>query len=158
VFIPRFSSAILIVFTIIFPVTIFTFGRKQVYTIPSFPSQQIPFVIENHSGSYIDLIKGGNAQCGFVPEICLSDFEKNNTEKLTDDYYHVLMSLANTEDSNVRMIPANNLIDERFHYFFISEEKFPIDPSDNLISGCATEFETQNQSIYYVESVGSDVK
>ncbi len=158
VFIPRFSSAILIVFTIIFPVTIFTFGRKQVYTIPSCPSQQIPFVIENHSGSYIDLIKGGNAQCGFVPEICLSDFEKNNTEKLTDDYYHVLMSLANTEDSNVRMIPANNLIDERFHYFFISEEKFPIDPSDNLISGCATEFETQNQSIYYVESVGSDVK
>ncbi len=156
--IPRFGSATLIVCTLIVPVAIFAFGQKQVYTTPSCPTQQIPFAIETHSGSYIDLIKGGNAQCGFVPEVCLSDFEKNNSEKLTDDYYQVLISLANTVDANVRIIPANDLIQEKFHYFFISEEKFPIDSSSNLMSGCAIEFKTQNQSIYYVESVVSNLK
>lgn len=157
-FLLRFGSMTLIVLILIVPILIYTVGQKPVYTTPSCPSQQIPFVIETPPGSYIDLVKDGTAQCGFIPEVCLSDFQENNTEKLTDDYYQMLMSLAKAEAGSARIIPANNLIEEKFHYFFISKERLPNDPAVDSLSGCAIEIKTQNQSIYQVESILSTGK
>ncbi len=152
-FILRLSSVTFLVLTLLIPIGIYTFRQRPAFVAPACPSHQIPFVIESPPRVYIDLIKDGTTRCGFLPEVCLSDFERNNTEKLTDDYYHTLMSLVASEDGNVRIIPALDLVEQDFHYFFVPDEKLSINSAASSMSGCAVEIKTKNQSIYYVESM-----
>jgi len=152
----RSASIILVALTLIVPVGVHPLSQKPAYTMPSCPAQQEPFVMEVHQGSYIDLLKVGTAQCGFAPEVCLSDFEKNNTEKAIDDYYQKLLLLTKNNDTNVRIIPAIDLINEEFHYFYVPHSRMEGNSSLNLVSGCATELKTKNQSIYQVESMLSN--
>jgi hypothetical protein len=149
----RFITAILLALTLIAPPVIQALSQKPAYNQPLCPTQQKPFAMEFHSGSYVDLVKDASTRCGVVPEVCLSDFEENNTEKMIDDFYQKIISLTNDSDANVRIIPAIDLIGEKFHYFYISHDKLPDVSSFGLISGCATEIETKNQSIYQVESI-----
>ena len=109
--------------------------------------------MEVHQGSYIDLIRDGTDQCGLAPEVCLNDFEKNNTEKKLDDYYQKLLLLTQNSDMNARIIPALDLVNDEFHYFYISYSRIKGSSSLNIVSGCATEIKTKNQSIYQVESI-----
>jgi hypothetical protein len=147
----RFLTVILLALTVIAPPVIQSLVQKPGYNLPVCPIEQEPFVVGLHSGSYIDLLKDGSTQCGIVPEVCLNDFEENNTEKTVDDFYQKIISL--TKDSNARIIPAIDLIGEKFHYFYVTHDKLPDVSSFGLISGCATEIETKNQSIYQVESM-----
>jgi len=149
----RSASIILIVLTLIIPIGIHSLGQKPTYTAPSCPSQQVPFTIQVHQGSYIDLLKDGTTRCGVAPEICLSDFEKNNTEKTIDDYYQELLLLTKNSDTNVRIIPAVDFVHDRFHYFYVSHSRIPGDSTVRLMTGCAIKIETKNQSIYEIESI-----
>ena len=152
----RSASMILIVLTLILPIGIYSLGQKPVYIAPSCPSQQSPFAMEVHQGSYIDLLKDRTAQCGSAPEICLSDFEKNNTEKAVDDYYQELILLTKKRDTNVRIIPAIDFVEDKFHYFYVSQNSIPGNSMTSLITGCAIEIKTKNQSIYEIESIAID--
>lgn len=147
------ASITLVALTLVVPVGVYSLSHKPAYALPSCPVQQEPFVMEVHQGSYIDLIKDGTAQCGFVPEVCLSDFEKNNIEKEIDDFYQELLLLTRNNDMNVRIIPAIDLVNEEFHYFYIPHSRIKGSSSLNVLSGCATEIKTKNQSIYQVESI-----
>jgi hypothetical protein len=149
---PRLTSIILVGLTLIVPVGVYSFSHKPAYALPSCPPEQEPFVMEVHQGSYIDLIKDETTQCGLAPEVCFSDFEKNNTEKKVDDYYQELLLLVKNNDTNVRIIPAIDLVNEEFHYFYIPHS-IKGSSSLNLVSGCAIEIKTKNQSIYQVESI-----
>jgi hypothetical protein len=148
--ISRSVSITLVALTLIVPVGIYSFSHKPAYAVPSCPSQQEPFVMEVDQGSYIDLLRDGRTQCGFVPEVCFSDFEKNNTEKKVDDFYQELLLLTRNNDTNVRIIPAIDLINEEFHYFYVPQGLKDSSALD-VVSGCATEIKTKNQSIYRVE-------
>jgi hypothetical protein len=145
-------SITLVALTLIVPVGIYSFSHKPAYAVPSCLSQQEPFVMEVHQGSYIDLVRDGRTQCGFVPEVCFSDFEKNNTEKKVDDFYQELLLLTRNDDTNVRIIPAIDLIHEEFHYFYVPQG-LKDSSSLDVVSGCGTEIKTKNQSIFRVESI-----
>jgi len=149
----RSASITLVALTLIVPVGIYSLSQKPAYALPTCLAQQEPFAMEVHQGSYIDLIKDGTTQCGFAPEVCLSDFEKNNTEKKVDDYYQKLLTLTKNNDTNVRIIPAIDLVNEEFHYFYVPHSRLKGSSSLNVVSGCATEIKTKNQSIYRVESI-----
>lgn len=149
----RATSITLVALTLIVPIGVYALSHKPAYAVPACPPQQEPFVMEVHQGSYIDLIKDGTAQCGPSPEVCLSDFEKNNTEKKVDDYYQELLLLTKSSDTNVRIIPAIDLVNEEFHYFYVPHSRIKGISSLNIASGCATEIKTKNQSIYQVESI-----
>ena len=148
----RIASITLVALTVIVPLGIYSFSHKPAYAVPSCPSQQEPFVMEVHQGTYIDLLRDGRTQCGLVPEVCFSDFEKNNTEKQVDDFYQELLLLTKNNDTNVRIIPAIDLINEEFHYFYVPHS-LKGSSSLDVVSGCATEIKTKNQSIYQVESI-----
>ena len=148
----RTASITLVALTVIVPLGIYSFSHKPAYAVPSCPSQQEPFVMEVHQGTYIDLLRDGRTQCGLVPEVCFSDFEKNNTEKQVDDFYQELLLLTKNNDTNVRIIPAIDLINEEFHYFYVPHS-LKGSSSLDVVSGCATEIKTKNQSIYQVESI-----
>ena len=81
----------------------------------------------------------------------MSDFEANNTEIQSDDFYQFMLSTAQEKD--IRVIPTLNLQDDEFYYFFVQPELILDNKSQGLLSGCATKVSTRNQQIYLVESV-----
>jgi hypothetical protein len=149
----RSASITLVALTLIVPVGVYALSHKSADAVPACPPRQEPFIMEVHQGSYIDLIKDGTAQCGSAPEVCLSDFEKNNTEKKVDDYYQELLLLTKTNNGDVRIVPAIDLITEEFHYFYVPHSRIKGSSLLNEVTGCATEIKTKNQSIYQVESI-----
>jgi hypothetical protein len=145
-----FSIAILVI-TLIVPPLLYSFSPRPIFDLPSCLSGQEPFFIEYHPGSYVDLVKSEAQSCGFVPAVCQDDFERNNTEKSIDDFYQTLFTLMEHDSSDVRLIPALNFANQKFHYFYVSLQELKGMPS-GAISGCAVEVPTRNQTIYQVKS------
>ena len=78
---------------------------------------------------------------------------RNNTEKSVDDFYQTLFDFMEQDELNARLIPAINLLDGKFHYFYTSVEQFAGVTESEVISGCAVEVLTKNQTIYKVQSL-----
>lgn len=148
----RAGILILSFLTVIMPLIILKLSSPPSFSLPACNPGQVPFVLNSYPGSYVDLVSNNN-DCGLAPEICMNDFEKNSVEKSVDDFYRNLHSMTMDSDFNVRIIPALNLIDKRFHYFYISHDKILGASSLGLLSGCAVEIQTQYQSIYQVITI-----
>lgn len=148
----RYIAVALMVFTLVLPLLLFLLVQKPVISSTPCLSGQEPFYIEYHLGSCVDSIRPGSQSCGFVPDVCQDDFQRNNTEKSNDDFYQTLFRFMENEESNVRIIPALNLLDGKFHYFYATQEQFAGRPESGWISGCAEEVLTKNQTIFKVQS------
>ena len=147
----RYFSAVILVATLFIPPLLHTSSEQPISESHSCPSGEEPFYIQYHNGSYVDLIKSGSQACGFAPEICQDDFERNNIERSIDDFYQTLSTLMENDDSNARIIPAINFANRRFHYFYVSSNELT-DATSGIVSGCAVEVRTKNQTIYQVKS------
>ncbi len=151
--ITQFISLTVIALTLFLPLMIRVVSYKPALELPVCSSEQTPFLVELHQGSFIDLVKDGSSYCGSVTEVCLHDFEKNNIEKSTDDFYQEISRLVGNGAADVRIVPAVDLVAEEFHYFYIPHDKLPEDALPNLIAGCGTNLSTKNQTILQVESI-----
>jgi hypothetical protein len=153
-----FSGSILLsLLTLVVPLLILNGKPAVSVSAPACAPDETPFVIQVNPGSYVDLV-AGNQACGLAPAICLDDFEQNGLEKSVDDFYQKIDSLARGSRSNVRLLPALNLVDARIRYFLISQDVTPTGLSTGQLSGCAVENNTSNLGIYHVKSISSDQK
>jgi hypothetical protein len=154
----RFGSVILLTLIVLLPPVTLRASTRPALTEPAcFPDQR-PFVIDIHSGSYIDLVQNGNVPCGLAPEICYDDFLKHNTQIGIDDFYQELVSLATASQTNMRIIPTINLLDGNFQYFVTTDSQVLGNSSQKYLSGCATRIQTENQRIFLVESISPSGK
>jgi hypothetical protein len=154
----RFASIILLVMVLLVPPTIYTLAAKPAMIGLECPEAEKQFLIAAPPGSYIDLIGDPSMQCGSLPQVCLNDFENNNIEFKIDDYYQEMSAFAKSDSGSFRLVPALNLVNDDFRYFFLPLGKIPRGASSDLIAGCGIESRTRNQSIFEVKSVLSDKK
>src|SRR5258706_11805738 len=117
---PRFVSLGMVGLILFLPLVSYAVSYKPAHQVPPCTPEQKPFVIELHPDSYIDLVKDGSAQCGSIPEVCLNDSQRNNTEIAADDFYQEIYRLVDNTDANARIFPALELVAEKMHYFYIS--------------------------------------
>lgn len=155
IFFPRFSSVALLALTVLLPPVTLRASARPTLREPVCPSEQRPFVININSGSYIDLVKSENSSCGLAPQICFDDFRKHNTEMLIDDFHQKLVSLSASSQADIRIIPTINLLDGYFQYFVISDSQVLAGSSHEILSGCATRIQTENQRIFLIESTST---
>jgi hypothetical protein len=148
----RYASVILLVLMVIVPISTYYLHIPPRLDPPVCPAKQNSFAIKVNPGSYIDLISQEIRSCGLIPDICLSEFKKNGTENNIDDFYQELLILAQTSRTITRIIPTVNLLDSNFHYFVAADPGSSLAPTGEVISGCASEIRTKNQSIYQIES------
>ncbi len=153
VFFPRVGSIILLVLILIVPISAYYLYTPASLNAPVCPDKQNAFTIKVNPGSYLDLISQGTNSCGLTPDICLSEFKKNGTENNIDDFYQELLILTQPSRTVTRIIPTVNLIDSNFHYFVVADPGLSLVPAGQLVSGCASEIRTKNQSIYQIESL-----
>ena len=149
----RLLAVALLLLVPVAPLMTYRLSEKQSYILPECPDQQKPFVIDIHQGTYLDLAIDRSKDCSAVPRLCLGDFDKNNVEKKTDDFYQRLFTMVEEENAGSRIVPAIDLVQEKFHYFYFSEDGFSNNALSGTVSGCATETLTKNQTIYQVESI-----
>jgi len=147
----RYAPALLLALVLIFPVGIRFLSRGPVNPALQCTGEQQPFLIDSYPGSYIDLEVDRSQGCGPVPQVCLADFESNNTELVTDDFYQFLISSVKDDGDTVRIIPAVDVIQDRFHYFYIPLNILTNPNLSNSMAGCAVETKTKDQSIFQVE-------
>ena len=72
-----------------------------------------------------------------------------------DDFYQQLDTLASTSQSDMRIIPTINLLDGYFQYFVLPDSQMLDGISHDLLSGCATRIQTENQRIFLIESIST---
>jgi len=149
----HFVSVSLLALTVLLPPVTLRISSRPTLDKLVCSAEQRPFIIDIHSGSYIDLIQDKNASCGLVPELCYEDFINHNTEMHIDDFYQELETLASSSQTDKHIVPTLNLLDGFFQYFVIADNQIPVDSSGRLLSGCATRIQTENQRIFLVETV-----
>ena len=154
----RFGSVILLTLTVLLPPVTLRASTRPVLAEPACSPEQRPFVIDIHPGSYIDLVQTKNASCGLAPKVCYDDFLKHNTEMHIDDFYQELATLANSSQTDIRIVPTINLLDGNFQYFVTTDSQVLGSSSQKLLSGCATRIQTENQRIFLVESISASDK
>lgn len=154
----RFATIAILALTVILPpVTLRTTSLPDLDE-PVCSEEQRSFAIRVNTGSYIDLVQDEDTSCGLAPGICYEDFLEHNTEMHIDDFYQQLDSLASTSQTDMRIIPTLNLLDGHFQYFVILDKRELPVSSDEILSGCATRIQTENQRIFLVESFSDSNK
>ena len=71
-----------------------------------------------------------------------------------DDFYRQLDALVTTPQTDMRIIPTINLLDGYFQYFIATDEQVLAGSSHGL-AGCAIRIQTENQRIFWVESIST---
>lgn len=146
------GTLVLLILVLDLPLFIDTFRRPVVPTVPACPESQRPFAFRAAPSAYID-VGATPGRCGFVPEVCLADFDQYGTEKASDDFYQWLASAAQSSPAGFRLNSAINLLDAKSYYFVDLRPASSLAPQTNqLIRGCALEINTRNQSILQVVS------
>ena len=60
--------------------------------------------------------------------------------------------MAQPSETLTRIIPTMNVLDSSFHYFVEADPGSSFVHCRQVLSGCASEIRTKNQSIYQIES------
>ncbi len=147
----RSGVIMLMTLTMVVPVLTYHLSANPLPETPACAFGREPFVIITNPGSYINVVPDATENCGLIPTVCMGDFEKNGTQKTVDDFFQKLLSLAQSSRDGLRIMPAINLLDAKFHYFVSTSSEILFAPSGQVISGCATEIRTASQSIYWMD-------
>jgi hypothetical protein len=143
----------LLLLIVLVPLCVNWFSRLPAATVPVCPANQRAFAFRAAPAAYVDVLAEAGNRCGFVPEICLADFDQYGTEKSSDDFYQALLSLAGSSPSGLRLNIAINLFDAKSYYFVDLAAPASLAPQRNqVISGCALEQTTRNQTILQIVS------
>jgi len=151
----RSVSIALLALTVLLPPVTLRASTRPDLAEPECSPEQRSFAIRIHPGSYIDLVQAENVSCGLSPDICYDDILKHNTEMHIDDFYQQLDGLVSSSQTEMRIIPTLNLLDGYFQYFVLTDSQVLGDSQSKLISGCATRIQTENQRIFWVESIST---
>jgi hypothetical protein len=138
---------------LIAPVLIRYAVTRPAVEAPICPADQAPFAAMLSTGSYVDLVPGGAAACGRLPDVCLRDFQKYGKSNDPSDAqaYEELIGLAGS--SAVRIFPANDMVSGQPHLFIGSTDLLKVWGSA-LVSGCAVETQIKGRpSIYTIQTV-----
>jgi hypothetical protein len=148
-----YEALALLALILVLPLFIDWFSREPIPTAPSCPANQRAFAFKAAPAAYVDVLDEAGGRCGFVPEICLSNFDQYGTEKSSDDFYQAVLSMAQSSPSGLRLNIAINLLDSKSYYFVDLAAPAGLAPQRNqVISGCALEQNTRNQTILQIVS------
>ncbi len=136
---------------LVVPLFIDWLSRPPAAQAPVCPANQRPFAFRPAPAAYVD-VTSQPGSCGFVPEVCLSDFDRYGTEKASDDFYQLLLATAQSSPSGMRLDLAINLLDSKSYYFVDLTPSSLGGQPGGIVSGCALEVNTRNQSVLQIVS------
>lgn len=133
-------SFLVIILTIIAPIFIQRLSTAPLFEVPVCPLDQVPYAVELHQGSFVDVLSDDEASCGHALRICARDFQSSSVEMLADasdaQVYKVLFDNGISTGNNIRVFEGNDLVSEKSYLFMGYTSDFQQVLDHNLISGC----------------------
>jgi hypothetical protein len=137
-------AGMLIFLITVVPLVIHRSSSPPQFEIPGCSPDQVPYVIEVHRGSFVDVLPDEDAACGRAGRICASDLEDNSLAMLTDasdaEFYRAIMDVVDRQNilgGRTRLLVANDLVSETPYLFLGPVDQTSVLESD-LIAGCGT--------------------
>lgn len=146
----------LLLMTALVPVALQRLTQTPDLVRPDCSTDQVNVAFEVMPGSFVDVVSERVEDCGTAPQVCQEDFLVNSTEKDVDDFYQRLAALSGEMQDGMRIVPANDLLQEGFRYYVGPAALMGGSNLKHTVIGCAREIQTMYQGIYVVESVISE--
>lgn len=133
-------SVLVIIFTVVVPIFIQRLSTAPTFDISSCQPDQVPYAVEFHQGSYVDILPEDEASCGQALRICAEDFQTSSFEMRADasdaEVYQVLTDNGISTGNGTRVFVGNDLVSNESYLFMGSTSGLQRDSDHNLISGC----------------------
>ena len=133
-------STLIIILAAIVPIFIQRLSTAPSFEIPSCPDDRVPYVVEIHQGSFVDILPDNETSCGRALQVCASDFQDSSIEMLADasdaQVYQVILDSGITAGDGIRVFEGNDLVSETSYLFIGSISDFQRTSDHNLIAGC----------------------
>ena len=133
-------STLIIILAAIVPIFIQRLSTAPSFEIPSCSEDQVPYVVEIHKGSFVDILPDNETSCGRALQVCASDFQDSSIEMLADasdaQVYQVILDSGITAGDGIRVFEGNDLVSETSYLFIGSISDFQRTSDHNLIAGC----------------------
>jgi hypothetical protein len=150
---------LIIIFTVVVPVVVQRLSAPPGFAVPSCTPDQVPYAVEFHQGSYVDVLPDEGTSCGRAPKICARDFQAHSVEMLVDasdsEVYQTLSRGQSSIDTGIRIFVGNDLISKNPYLITGFTATFN-GLDDGLISGCGTIKSVKKRpDILFIESTGA---
>ena len=133
-------SILVIILIIVVPILIQRLSTAPKFDVPLCPPDQVPYVVEIHRGSFVDILPDDERSCGRALRICARDFQNNSIEMLTDvsdaQVYQILLNNGISTGDDTRVFEGNDLVSKTSYLFMGSVVDFQQTSDHNLIAGC----------------------
>jgi hypothetical protein len=151
-------SMLVISMAVIVPVFIQRLSTVPTFETPVCPPDQVPYVVELHRGSFVDILPDDEASCGHALTVCASDFQNSSVEMLADasdaEVYQVFLDGGITTGDGIRVFEGNDLVSETTYIFMGSLNTFQQTSNHNLIAGCGVENNIKKRpAIFQIDTV-----
>lgn len=151
-------SILMIALILIVPVFIQRLSTAPTFDIPSCQPDQVPYAVEFHQGSYVDILPDDDATCGRALRVCANDFQTSSFEMQADasdaEVYQVLMDNGISTGNGTRIFVGNDLVGNESYLFMGFTSDLQRDSDHNLISGCGTVHNIKKRpAIFQIETV-----
>ncbi len=133
-------SILVVILIVVVPIFIQRLSTAPTFEVPLCSLDQVPYAVELHRGSFIDILPEDDASCGQALRICAGDFQTSSVEMLVDasdaQVYQVLMDDGISTGNGTRVFVGNDLVSNESYLFMGFTSDFQRASDHNLISGC----------------------
>ena len=153
--ISRWLSVVFAVGLIVVPVLILNLSKAEEMVEMACEGDLVPFTLDYFQGTYVDLLPDEDISCGISPDLCLSRFAGNGTQKSNDEFYNKLVELGEASSQGVRVWAGIEWESGQYQFMVLPLELAEDTVSGQRFNGCAERIETQFQRILKVVSINS---
>jgi hypothetical protein len=151
-------SMLMVILIVVIPIFIQRSSTAPIFEGPLCSPDQVPYAVEFHQGSFVDILPEDDAACGQALRICAGDFQNSSVEMLVDasdaQVYQVLMDNGISTGNATRVFVANDLVSNEAYVFMGFTNDLQSDSDHNLISGCGTVHSIKKRpAIFQIETV-----
>ena len=151
-------SILMIALILVVPVFIQRSSTPPAFEVSLCSPDQVPYAVEFHQGSYVDIFPEGDTACGQALQICAEDFQTSSGEMRADasdaEVYQVLLDNGISTGNATRVFVANDLVSNEAYLFMGFADDFQGNASHTLISGCGTVHSIKKRPpVFQIETV-----
>ena len=109
--------------------------------------------VEYSWGTYVDILPDEAENCGSSPELCFSTFAGYQVEQANDDFYMLLVNMAEESAQGIRVWAGVEWASGQYAFIILPLDLAADTASNQRFSACAESIETQFQRVYNIQSI-----
>lgn len=154
--IPIIACSLAALFTIVLlagPILILNASKKETGKLIECRNGLIAIQTEYTNGSFIDLLPDEDETCGKSPKLCHSTFERNGRDKKTDDFYNLLVEMAEESTRGIRVWAGVDWSSVQHAFMILPLDMAEKTQPNQRFYSCAEAIETEFQRVRKIDIV-----